>query len=163
MAAEAALLHATHVRRAPLRPTRALAAVDVADPLVAEADEMLEHEFGPMRLVDHDEVGIDAAGLAPHDNSRGLRRRGGDVGDAHARADEDDPVDPILEQRLTAPRARGAPAGRRRRAAAGIQLEASSSTPPAISAKNGLRRSSSTTPTVFVRRLARLRAIAFGR
>jgi hypothetical protein len=35
--------------------------------------------------------------------------------------------------------------------------------PPAISAKNGLCRSLSSTPTVRVRRLARLRAMAFGR
>ncbi len=35
--------------------------------------------------------------------------------------------------------------------------------PLAISAKNGLWRSLSSTPTVCVRRLARLRAIALGR
>ena len=42
-------------------------------------------------------------------------------------------------------------------------LDAKASMPCAISAKNGLCRSLSSTPTVLVRRLASPRAIAFGR
>ena len=87
------------VGRAPLRTARAGAAVDVRDRLVAEADQVIEHEAGAVRLVDQHGVGVDAAHGATHDDERRLGCRGGDVAGRHARADQDDPADPVLEQR----------------------------------------------------------------
>ena len=58
---EAPLAHPAQVRRASLGPAGAAAAVDVRDPLVAEPDQVIEHQLGAVGLVDQHAVGVDAA------------------------------------------------------------------------------------------------------
>ena len=60
---------------------------------------MLEHELDAARLVDHDDVSVDVAALPSDEHDRYLGGGGADVWQAHPWADENDPVDAVLEQR----------------------------------------------------------------